>query len=312
MAKEIWQRELLKHLQEENRKFSKKTEAFLAYISTQDFSTQGLKLLQEGIAIINTLPQAHPISLCIKKQQEALFKHMNGNEALGRFFPNTFSCNNATPMALLHKPYSNLFFSSKAKDVLIDSGEFIGSLLHLCAEPTRLKNDQAVLNEAIDTLLREDDYNENDYDKEFNRILEQCREKENFFNNFKNYIEIVKETHTLVKEYTLQSNELANTLKTLVNNKQWDNKAIKLFVSSAPDGVKKIRAILSNSVLSHDKIIDIVNIVKQKIEQPRYLRTKSVSQLYQQLSNVLKQHCPNLYIMENNQLPYNAALGVSP
>ncbi len=210
MTKNVdWKKELLEKFQEKNREFSKKTEAFLAYISTQDFSTQGLKLLQEGIEKINTLPQSHPISLRIKEQQKALLKHKNEDEALGRF-PNSFS-SHAMQMALSRNPYCLNLFSS-AKEILIDSSEFLSNLIHLCEEPKRLKSDQKILKEAIDTLLQSDGYNTDG--KEFYRITEQCREKEKFFNNFKNYSEIVKETYTPVKEYTLQSNELANTLKT--------------------------------------------------------------------------------------------------
>src|SRR5476651_334335 len=113
MTKDVgWKKELLTQLQEKNREFSKKTEAFLAYISTQDFSTQGLKLLQEGIEKINTLPQSYPISLRIKEQQKALLKHKNEDEALGRF-PNSLS-SNAMKIALSRNPYYlNLFSSAK-------------------------------------------------------------------------------------------------------------------------------------------------------------------------------------------------------
>jgi DNA repair ATPase RecN len=305
--------EKLKSYQEKNRKFSEETEAFLLDASTMQADLLEIDSLEAGIKKINTLTPDHPICLRIQELKELLDDHKDSNESFGRI-PNTFSSNAIRKFILGDPNYLKLFPATA--NTLVDFSEFLANLNHLCKEPERLKNDQKTLSEVISRLLPEmtalpkkqgGKYNE--LFLKFNKLYEKYRENKRFFKNFKNYREIFKETYTLVKESTTLSNELADkveqTLKALVNSKQYDNKAVKLSFwrpTAVPDGIEKMRTILSDSSLSHErKLVNLANIVKLKTQRPQRLRKSIVNELYQQLNSMFQQYYPELYRVDNKE-----------
>lgn len=262
-----------------------------------------LNLLKTGYEKINTLSYNHEIYKNFNEKKERFLKLKKIRVDVDL---NNFNSSNKNEIDYLQT-------SSTSKEINDYNNFFAYHLTWLNDQYTYLKENEEILDKEIGILLekvrlfRTDEKKKGAPKKELGNIIVQFDDIKRASKDFENCSTAFTELYTFVEKFIIRNNELENKIEQglaeLINDKKWDNKAIKFsfWRPHTPNTILTMRAILADSALSHEtKIIKIINSIKQ-VQQPRFLRNKLVQQFYQQLDDLFKEHYPNLYAIDSTQ-----------